>query len=1109
MGGPIGGFAGGFIGSVLGEIAVPAAADFSRERLENAIRRFRPPRNADLERAQLEALRNALNRAREELRQQTSDTSNLPRGLSPEEERLFNEWEGRLAEAIRGGDAQVFETVGEQSFDAPALETSPRPAIADWLLNLLQRLTEPTPIPSSLSEFLKTRLPDLFRHEFAQLLKDPQHQRAWIAFQKQMLDATLQALRETQQLTPEIAQGVQLLQERHEQFTRTFSEWLESEPDRWQERARELAHSITEPILHAIRDTRERVEFIVNLLGEKHRYRLLHEGTLRFLQAYTQEIFVGRHDILANLEAFLTTRSSGTAVVHAPAGYGKTRLMMKLLNRLQARGDTDVAFHFFSTREELGGLGTRVEYAYAHLLLQLGHITSMQVYLPDNNPDELRAQLLYQIRELKPPRKRLVLLIDALDEADAPILYPPLPDTLPDGIFVIVSARWDNRPEPPPYLEAWLRRADAQFALDALSEDDLREWVSNIEPLRAYADDPDFISQLHQRTEGLTLYARYLLEDLQESPDPKQALQNAPRGMQEYIQRQIRQLASHVSNAQGIRRMFALLTVVKAPLPESDLETLCEVSVWDLQNLPQPVRRWFLCSEAGWQFAHPLLAIEFRNALGGEAEWMEQALLNHCARWKEHKSGYALRHYSTHLMERAPRDKAAAEALYTLALDDNFLQAQREAFPTEPDLLLKPLQQAIQVASQRDEAVILTQLMLRHAQIVEATRSTRSPYEIWRTTGNLEHALKVADMYEARIRTLWYLMLAEAQPDREQRKVVLERLTESSVLSLERRWHQLFASALLQLIAEDIEKGFLEKLKSLLPDHCWTDIERSFTEETAQAPEEESEVELETIDLYQRAEAQVKRVKRLAQSGQREEALRLFAETLGTTSRIVDAYTPIWALAAIAEARARSGQREQAEQVFGEALAAARVIVEPYWRANALTAIAESLALVGQREEAQQIFDEALKAYPRIETATCRGVWESALRAEALAREGQREQAIQLFDEAVNVVRGVPDIEKHIGARVIAQEQARAGLFADAVNTAQLLAGKYHEVFPRVAKAMVEAGDRQYYKQLLLPCAYFRLSALRMCAVLIRAYPEQAEAIGKVVLEAIGGGESC
>lgn len=88
--------------------------------------------------------------------------------------------------------------------------------------------------------------------------------------------------------------------------------------------------------------------------------------------------------------------------------------------------------------------------------------------------------------------------------------------------------------------------------------------------------------------------------------------------------------------------------------------------------------------------------------------------------------------------------------------------------------------------------------------------------------------------------------------------------------------------------------------------------------------------------------------------------------------------------------------------------------------------------------------------------------------------------------------------------QAIATTQAQAVQFLEALRTAELLATESQTFFPELAIKMVEAGDRRYFKQLMLPCAYFKHAALEMCAALIRAYPEQAEAIGEVVMEFIG-----
>jgi hypothetical protein len=53
-----------------------------------------------------------------------------------------------------------------------------------------------------------------------------------------------------------------------------------------------------------------------------------------------------------------------------------------------------------------------------------------------------------------------------------------------------------------------------------------------------------------------------------------------------------------------------------------------------------------------------------------------------------------------------------------------------------------------------------------------------------------------------------------------------------------------------------------------------------------------------------------------------------------------------------------------------------------------------------------------------------------------------------------------------------------------------------------IAAALAEAGDRDNFKQLLLPCAYYLDAAYKMCGFLARLYPEQADEIAPVVLPA-------
>ena len=92
-----------------------------------------------------------------------------------------------------------------------------------------------------------------------------------------------------------------------------------------------------------------------------------------------------------------------------------------------------------------------------------------------------------------------------------------------------------------------------------------------------------------------------------------------------------------------------------------------------------------------YSFAHPLLAQEFKGALGRQASLAEAKLIDYCAKWQElERSDYGLRYYAEHL----GLAKRWGE-LYELARNQEFVTAQRQHLREQPDLPLKTVQIAL------------------------------------------------------------------------------------------------------------------------------------------------------------------------------------------------------------------------------------------------------------------------------------------------------------------------------------------------------------------------------------------------------------------------------
>ena len=69
---------------------------------------------------------------------------------------------------------------------------------------------------------------------------------------------------------------------------------------------------------------------------------------------------------------------------------------------------------------------------------------------------------------------------------------------------------------------------------------------------------------------------------------------------------------------------------------------------------------------------------------------------------------------------------------------------------------------------------------------------------------------------------------------------------------------------------------------------------------------------------------------------------------------------------------------------------------------------------------------------------------------------------------------------------------------AEALTIGRLVLDFREWNLPRIIEAMLQAKDRTFYKELLIPCAAHRESAWAVCGLLAQAYPEQIADVARV-----------
>ncbi|MEQ9670502.1 AAA family ATPase [Coleofasciculus sp. G2-EDA-02] len=775
----------------------------------------------------------------------------------------------------------------------------------------------------------------------------------------------------------------------------------------------------------------------ISIVGEQYSGYETEAQVKKIIDDYIKQPLEGRDEEQRQLDDFVLNNSRGVLLVKAAAGFGKSALLSHWQQKKQ--DDYFIAVHYFSYRYPK----TRsVSEAYRHLLKQLYLYHNIPNGQFPNDPNRMRDILVGMLEKpVSPEGKRLVIVLDGLDEASE--TFEPFFTRLPDGVFVIASARAEEEEEPS-YLRNWIDDADKRLCLKRLPRQAIPKWLGEISELATYSQDDDFVNRLDEITDGFPLYLHHLIEELRQAAtqnqDVREVLAQTPTGFEEYVEQQLKDL-DELDLPEQRRQLFALLAVAKGVLEKEDIKTLTQMRDRDLRQLSEfwQVTRWMQITEGKFYvFAHPLLAKTFGNQLGDEAEDALQELIDYCGKWQEHQSAYALQYYAEHLQEAKRR-----EELYELAHNQDYVTAQRQQLPEQPDLPLKTVQRALQGKAETDDAAGMAEFLLLHAGRLIQITTQESPLEALRA-GNITKAWALAEQFEIERCILWYLLLAwvlakDATQDTEkmeQARQTLERLQQKNLPRLSTSWIEDCAVYLLTPLLTATKGTFTELSRRILDDESLAKLCQNLVEVSD------------------------------------------FTTALNIVKQIRDSYKKALAFIEIAKAQPTA-------ENFTAAIATAQDIYSSYNKAEA--------------------FMEIAKAQPTAENvtaaiATAQDIEDSYYKARAFMEIAKAQPTAENFTAAIATAQDIEDSSKRAWALVeIAKAQVKAQCIEQAFLTAEKILIYHNQHLPAIAAAFVETGDKENFKHLLIPCAYYLDAAYKMCGHLAKLYPTQVTDIAKVI----------
>lgn len=342
--------------------------------------------------------------------------------------------------------------------------------------------------------------------------------------------------------------------------------------------------------------------------------------------------FGGRENVLRTLDGWLEAGRESFALMVAPAGQGKSALLVRWAAQLVMRQDVAVAFVPISIRFETN----LANVTFAVLAAQLASLHGEQIPSASNvSIDEWRAVVCQYLERPPPPGRRVVVILDGLDEAAGFLPTNVIPRMLPIGVRVIVTARLRAGDVD---AARWLTELNWQvpglakpFPLPPLTLEGISDVLVRMDvPLDVLGRTPEIVSTLHRVTGGDPLLISLYVKLLQAQGEgvrslTADALREMEPGIKGYIElwwRDQKTLWGPRSQTlePAAQALLNILACALGPLSRNDMSALLaedQVSSLSLDTAFGSLERLVIGDGQGlgYVFSHPKVAAYFYDRL--------------------------------------------------------------------------------------------------------------------------------------------------------------------------------------------------------------------------------------------------------------------------------------------------------------------------------------------------------------------------------------------------------------------------------------------------------------------------------------------------------------
>jgi energy-coupling factor transporter ATP-binding protein EcfA2 len=264
---------------------------------------------------------------------------------------------------------------------------------------------------------------------------------------------------------------------------------------------------------------------------------VLQDAHRRYLLPQTFQVdkprYVEPPDLAMQLDRALASANGEYIVVTGPPGSGKSTALSEYFDRLEKQSDslfTIVRYYcFVKVHDNQQQLRLEAKSLRVNLLNELNRVCPAELRNRrfDFGEDRFVNVLQGLGKHFHEQGQKLLVFVDGLDHVERnheirESIFTALPASVPAGVVFVIGTQELHHWRP---LALQQGREERHIAMPLFSYDQTRAYIS-ASGSATYSEPT--MRLLHERSGGLPLYLRYVMEIAAASDDPEQAVQNIP-----------------------------------------------------------------------------------------------------------------------------------------------------------------------------------------------------------------------------------------------------------------------------------------------------------------------------------------------------------------------------------------------------------------------------------------------------------------------------------------------------------------------------------------------------------------------------------------------------